>query len=111
MNSQDFYQQVDVVVIPSVWPDTFPTVAFEACANNVPVICSRIGGLPEIIKPGINGMLFTPGSVEELTDIFNGLTPLDLNRWKDNARVSVKEMTNPDGMFDKLENIIKETVS
>lgn len=111
MNSQDFYQQVDVVVISSVWPDTFPTVAFEACANNVPVICSRIGGLPEIIKPGINGMLFTPGSVEELTDIFNGLTPLDLNRWKDNARVSVKEMTNPDGMFDKLENIIKETVS
>lgn len=111
MNSQEFYDKVDLVVIPSVWPDTFPTVAFEACANNVPVICSRIGGLPEIIKPGINGMLFTPGSVEELSDIFNGLTPLDLNRWKDNARDSVKEMTNPNGMFDKLENIIKETVS
>lgn len=110
MNSQEFYQQVDVVVIPSVWPDTFPTVAFEACANNVPVICSRIGGLPEIIKQDVNGKLFTPGSVEELTGIFNSLTPAVLNSWKDKARECVEEMTDPQAMFDKLETIIKETM-
>ena len=92
------------------WPDTFPTVAFEACANNVPVICSRIGGLPEIVKPNENGMLFTPGNVEELTDILNGLTPTVLNRWIVNSRGIVSEMTDPKGMFNKLENIIKETV-
>ena len=110
MDSQKFYQQVDVVVIPSVWPDTFPTVAFEACANNVPVICSRIGGLPEIIKENVNGKLFSPGSVEELTDIFDGLKPDTLNKWKNQSRLRVKEMTNPDGMFDKLESIIKDTL-
>lgn len=110
MNSQEFYKQVDVVVIPSVWPDTFPTVAFEACANNVPVICSRIGGLPEIVKQNVNGKLFTPGNIEELSDIFNSLTPTILNRWKDHARESVKEMTDPQAMFDKLETIIKETM-
>lgn len=110
MNSQEFYKQVDVVVIPSVWPDTFPTVAFEACANNVPVICSRIGGLPEIVKQEVNGKLFTPGNVGELSEILNSLTPSILNRWKDNARESVQEMTNPQAMFDKLETIIKETM-
>ena len=110
MNSQEFYQQVDVVVIPSVWPDTFPTVAFEACANNVPVLCSRIGGLPEIVKQDVNGKLFTPGNVGELSEILNSLTPSILNRWKDNARESVQEMTNPQAMFDKLETIIKETM-
>lgn len=110
MNSQEFYQQVDLVVIPSVWPDTFPTVAFEACANNVPVICSRIGGLPEIILDGENGKLFPPGNVNELTAIFDALTPTLLNRWKDNARMMVAEMTNPKEMFDKLETIINETV-
>lgn len=110
MNSQEFYQQVDVVVIPSVWPDTFPTVAFEACANNVPVICSRIGGLPEIIQDGENGKLFSPGSINELTAIFDALTPTLLNRWKDNARMMVTEMTNPKEMFDKLEIIINDTV-
>lgn len=111
MNSQEFYKQVDVVVIPSVWPDTFPTVAFEACANNVPVICSRIGGLPEIVKQDVNGKLFTPGNVEELSEIFNSLTPTVLNIWKDNARDSVVEMTDPQAMFDKLETIIKETMT
>ena len=110
MNSQDFYSQVDVVVIPSVWPDTFPTVAFEACANYVPVICSRIGGLPEIVKPDANGTLFTPGSMEELSDILRKLTPAILNRWKDNARECVSEMIEPQGMFDKLETIIKDTM-
>lgn len=110
MNSQEFYKQVDVVVIPSVWPDTFPTVAFEACANNVPVICSRIGGLPEIVQQEVNGKLFTPGNVGELSEILNTLTPSILNRWKDNARESVQEMTNPQAMFDKLETIIKETM-
>lgn len=109
MNSQEFYRQIDIIVIPSVWPDTFPTVAFEACANNVPVICSRIGGLPEIIKQDTNGLLFTPGSVDELTTILNNITQDKLNKWKTNARNSVKEMTDPEGMFNKLENILKET--
>ncbi len=111
MNSQEFYRQVDVVVIPSVWPDTFPTVAFEACANNVPVICSRIGGLPEIVKEDVNGRLFAPGNVDELSAILNSLTPSVLNRWKDNARESVREMTDPQTMFDNLETIIKETIA
>ena len=111
MNSQEFYRQIDIIVIPSVWPDTFPTVAFEACANNVPVICSRIGGLPEIIKQDINGILFTPGSVDELTTIYNNITQDKLNKWKTNARNSVKEMTDPEGMFNKLENILKETLA
>lgn len=110
MDSQKFYRQIDIIVIPSVWPDTFPTVAFEACANNVPVICSRIGGLPEIIKQDLNGKLFTPGSVSELTDILDNITQEKLNKWKTNSRDSVSEMTNPKEMFNKLENIIKNTM-
>ena len=111
MNSQEFYHQIDVVVIPSVWPDTFPTVAFEACANNIPVICSNIGGLPEIIKQDENGILFTPGCIDELADILNSITPTNLNRWKKNARNMVREMTDSEGMFNKLEYIIEETMA
>lgn len=107
VNSQDFYKQVDVVVIPSVWPDTFPTVAFEACANNVPVICSNIGGLPEIIHNDKNGLLFEPGNVDCLVSIFNSLSSECVNRWIDNARTEVCEMTDVDGMFDKLESVLR----
>ncbi len=107
MNSQEFYQQVDLVVIPSVWPDTFPTVAFEACANNVPVVCSNIGGLPEIIHNDRNGLLFKPGDVGELASILNSLEPVQINRWVDSARDEVQEMTDVEGMFDKIEDLLK----
>lgn len=111
MNSQDFYKQVDVVVIPSVWPDTFPTVAFEACANNVPVICSNIGGLPEIIHGDRNGLLFEPGSIDDLSLILCNLTAEKINRWVDNARKEIQEMTDVDGMFDKIENVLHSVCS
>ena len=73
--------------------------------------CSKIRGLPEIIKEDENGKLFSPGSVEELTDILDSLKPDILNKWKNQSRLCVKEMTDPNGMFDKRENIIKETIA
>lgn len=109
VNSQEFYKQVNLIVIPSVWPDTFPTVAFEACANNVPVICSRIGGLPEIIHSGKNGLLFEPGNERELASIFDSINPKQYNEWVNNARKEVAEMLDSNSMFEKLIHIINKT--
>lgn len=61
-----FYPQVDVVVVPSLWNDTFPGVLFEALAFGRPVIGSRRGGIPEMIRDGENGLLFEPSRPEEL---------------------------------------------
>lgn len=54
---ENHYPNIHLSVVPSLWPDTFPTVAFESCAYHVPVIATKVGGLPEIIKEGENGML------------------------------------------------------
>jgi glycosyltransferase involved in cell wall biosynthesis len=43
-----------------------PQAAIEASVAGIPVIASRVGGLPELIVDGRTGMLFTPGNVEEL---------------------------------------------
>ncbi len=40
----------------------------EAMASGVPVIASRVGGIPEIIEDGINGLLFESGNENQLTD-------------------------------------------
>jgi glycosyltransferase involved in cell wall biosynthesis len=56
----DFYSKVDVVVLPSLWNDTFPGVAFEALAFGKPVIGAKRGGIPEMIADGENGLLFDP---------------------------------------------------
>jgi glycosyltransferase involved in cell wall biosynthesis len=42
-------------------------------AYRVPVIGSRIGGIPEIIDHGVNGLLFQPGNSDELASVIEGV--------------------------------------
>ena len=57
---------LDVLVVPSVWPENSPLVIQEAFLAGVPVVASRIGGIPEVVTDGVNGLLFEPGSRTEL---------------------------------------------
>jgi glycosyltransferase involved in cell wall biosynthesis len=57
---------IDAVIIPSLVWETFSIVAREAMACGVPVIASRLGALPEAVREGENGLLFTPGASGEL---------------------------------------------
>jgi glycosyltransferase involved in cell wall biosynthesis len=70
----EIFTQIDYMVIPSVVPETFSLVAREALIRGVPVIASNIGALPEIIIPGENGYLFTPGDVPSLKAIFRKIS-------------------------------------
>lgn len=56
----------DAVVVPSLCYENSPTVIYESFAIGVPVIASRIGGIPELIQEGENGWLVEPGDVSEL---------------------------------------------
>ena len=51
---------IDVLVVPSIWPENAPLIILEALAAKIPVLASRIGGIPELIRDGENGLLFTP---------------------------------------------------
>jgi glycosyltransferase involved in cell wall biosynthesis len=53
------------VVIPSLWPENFPTVALEALQLGRPLIASRVGGLPELVGPD-NGVLVPAGDAAAL---------------------------------------------
>ncbi len=53
-------------VVPSTSYEGFPSVTIEAMLRGKPVICSRIGGLPEIVDDGVTGLLFTPGDSADL---------------------------------------------
>jgi GT2 family glycosyltransferase len=54
---------IDILAVPSIWPETSPIVIREALAAGVPVVGSRIGGIPEIVDDGVNGLLAAPGDV------------------------------------------------
>ncbi len=49
----------DVAVLPSAW-ENFPHAAVEALALGTPVVATRVGGVPEIVVDGENGLLVEP---------------------------------------------------
>ena len=57
---------IDVLVVPSIWPENSPLVIQEAFLAGAPVVASRIGGIPEVVSDEKNGLLFTPGDADDL---------------------------------------------
>lgn len=71
-------QEADIVVAPSVLSrdgrrEGIPVVLMEAMASGVPVVASRISGIPELVEDGISGLLAPPKDVAALTEALHRL--------------------------------------
>ena len=65
--------RLDVLVVPSVWPENSPVTIYESLAAAMVVVASRCGGIPEMIQDRINGILFEPGRADQLASILDEL--------------------------------------
>lgn len=54
------------MVIPSEWSENNPLTVIEAQALGTPVLGARIGGIPELIEEGVNGMTFESRNIDDL---------------------------------------------
>jgi glycosyltransferase involved in cell wall biosynthesis len=63
---KELMQGTRALIIPSLWHEPGGTVAFEAMMSSRAVISSAVGGMPEVIKHGMNGLLVKPNDVDEL---------------------------------------------
>jgi len=70
----DYLSAMDVFVLPSL-SEGIPMALLEALALERPVVATRVGGIPEVIEHGVNGLLVDPadssslaGSIRELID-------------------------------------------
>jgi glycosyltransferase involved in cell wall biosynthesis len=61
-----WYRAADLVAVPSV-SESMPAVALEAMAHRVPVLATRVGDLPDLVRDGETGWLCEPSDVEDLT--------------------------------------------
>ncbi len=62
----------DAFCLPS-FAEGVPVSLMEAMAMELPVVSSRIMGIPELIEDGVSGRLIAPGNVEELTAVLEHL--------------------------------------
>jgi glycosyltransferase involved in cell wall biosynthesis len=67
-NVEPLMQAADCLLCPSLWAEAVGLVNLEALACGLPVIASRIGGIPELISDERTGFLVEPGDSRELAD-------------------------------------------
>ncbi|MGA7731710.1 MAG: glycosyltransferase family 4 protein [Chloroflexia bacterium] len=68
----ELLRSADIAVVPSLWQEGFGFTVIEAMASGVPVVASRIGGIPELLNGGSSGeqsgLLVPPGDTPALAD-------------------------------------------
>ena len=67
----EFFPNIDVLIVPSLWHDPLPRVVYESYNYGKPVIGSNRGGIPESIVEGETGWIYDPDNPEQLLSIIN----------------------------------------
>ncbi len=105
-----YYSAFDVLLLPSTVSEALPLVAMEAMQWGVPVIASRIGGIPEIVRHGVNGLLFPPGDERALAKSLERILrdPALRARLGAGARASVDERFSRENFRSTIRRIVSE---
>ena len=108
VDALSFFREMDVLVLPSLWEEPFPGVAYEACSQNVPVIASDAGGISEIISDGVNGILCDRKDEQSLGNAILkvGNDPELLRRLSSEARRHVINLLDVDRMVASYEAVL-----
>lgn len=91
-------------LFPSECNENCPFSVMESVSLKTPVIGARIGGVPELIQDGKNGLLFESGSAEELTDKIRRL-------WQDEALCARLEEGCKETNFDTVESYCQKLMA
>ncbi len=102
----------DLFLLPSA-TESFGLAALEAMAHRVPVIASRVGGIPEVIRHGVDGFLEPAGDVDAMAlDAIRLLKDKDLRRkFGESARKRAETTFAEDPIIDLYESLYERVLS
>ena len=103
-------QNARVIVVPSEWYDNSPLVIYESFAYGKPVICSKMGGMPELVDHEENGLHFEAGDVQELAARIASLweNPKRAIAFGQAARAKAENEFDPDRHYHKIHEWYQE---
>jgi glycosyltransferase involved in cell wall biosynthesis len=90
------FRVADAAILTSAW-ENLPHTVLEALAVGTPVIATTVGGVPEVVHDGENGLLVAPGDVEAMAQAIRRVATDDAFRaaLADAAARSVEELAEP----------------
>jgi glycosyltransferase involved in cell wall biosynthesis len=101
----------DIVVVPSIhydgYVDGLPNVALEAMAAGKPLVATRVGGLPQLVQSGENGLLVDERDSDALADAIVTLArdPDLRSRLGENGRTLIRDSMNWDVVAERFEAV------
>jgi glycosyltransferase involved in cell wall biosynthesis len=97
------------VLLPSLWEETFGLVAVEAMAAGVAPIAANHGSFTELIDPGVNGVLFSPGDPAALALAIADVerNPEQYEVYGDQARKTYEQRFDPQRSVEELLEIYR----
>jgi Ser/Thr protein kinase RdoA (MazF antagonist) len=101
------------VVAPSGQMDGIPVALMEAMASGLPVVSTRLSGIPELVEDGVNGLLVEAGNETALADAITTLAgkPEMRRRMGERGREKVAAEFELQGCVASLRGLIEETMS
>jgi len=108
----DLVRRSRAIVVPSLCFENAPMSVLEAMAAGVPVIASRLGGIPEQVEHEADGLLVAPGDVLQLADAMRSLEDdaLLARRLGAHARQTLIHRFSPDAHVDALEKTYRACI-
>ena len=101
------YRETDLLVLPSIWQESYGLPIAEAMASGVPVLATASGGVPELIEEGITGRLVPRMDLDALTDAMRDLLsdPARLRNMGRAARLRAERLLTWERSAQRLESV------
>jgi glycosyltransferase involved in cell wall biosynthesis len=103
----EMYASADVFVLPSLW-EGYGIVLLEAMVHGLPIVASRVGAIPELVRHGENGWLVPPGDSQALAEAIWSLTQDQslCNRLGDRGRELSRQFPTWDEVAEQFRQVL-----
>ncbi len=106
-------ERMDLFVLPSLFGEGLPMVVLEAMAAGVPVVATRVEGVPEAIRHGVDGLIAEPADAQSLAEAIGRIVAgaIDPEALRRQARERQREQFSDRSMARGVARVYRQVLS